>query len=168
MPLSPRDLAELIAHHAGVLQVWTRARSNDWEDIVQEAFCRLAVAEPPPERPRAWLFTVCKNLASKANRGGFRRARRESMAAPPEVHHEDPSGPLERAETLAAVERLEPSLREVLVARLWGGLSFEEVGNLLGVSQATAHRRYESALVRLRSLLIPERDRTPHFHEVRP
>jgi RNA polymerase sigma-70 factor (ECF subfamily) len=41
----------------------------------------------------------------------------------------------------------------VLVARVWGQLSLEEVARLCGVSTATAFRRYEAALKTLRAKL---------------
>ena len=64
--------------------------------------------------------------------------------------------PIELAETLAAVESLEAELREVVVARVWGQLSLEEIGKLCGISTATAFRRYEAALQELRSKLEPK------------
>lgn len=54
---------------------------------------------------------------------------------------------------LAAVDALDHELREVVIARIWGQLSLEEIGRLCGVSAATAYRRYEVALKALRSKL---------------
>jgi DNA-directed RNA polymerase specialized sigma24 family protein len=65
----------------------------------------------------------------------------------------EPIDSLELAETLAAVEQLNDTLREVLVARVWGQLSLDEVAQLCGVSAATAFRRYEAALKELRTKL---------------
>jgi RNA polymerase sigma-70 factor (ECF subfamily) len=44
-------------------------------------------------------------------------------------------------------------LREVIVARLWGGLTFEAVAALAGTSVPTAHRRYQAGLAQLRERL---------------
>ena len=44
-------------------------------------------------------------------------------------------------------------LREVIVARLWGGLTFEEIGQVVGCSLPTAHRRYQTGLAQLRERL---------------
>ena len=57
------------------------------------------------------------------------------------------------SETIEAVESLEGELREVLVARIWGRMSLEEIGALCGISIATAHRRYRAALEALRHKL---------------
>ena len=49
--------------------------------------------------------------------------------------------------------------REVVVARIWGGLTFEDVARLVGCSLPTAHRRYQAGLAALREKL--ERQWTP-------
>jgi RNA polymerase sigma factor (sigma-70 family) len=161
MPMAPQTLALLIESHAAVLQVLARSRTPHWEDVVQEAFCRLAQQHPAPDQPVAWLFTVCKNLAENANRTDRRRTRRETIKALPEAFQSDPGQALEHSETLAAVEALESTLKDTLVARIWGGLGFEEIGKLLGVSAPTAFRRYESALRQIRDILVSPTERTP-------
>ena len=149
MPLDAAQLAKLIEGQAACLRIWVRSRCAWGEDVVQEAFCRLAVQEPPPENPVAWLYRVCRNLAEKQRLGDKRRRERDRARCRVEVAA-DQTDTLEIAETLAAVEELEDELREVLVARVWGQLSLEEVARLCGVSTATAFRRYEAALKALR------------------
>lgn len=149
MPLDAAQLAKLIESQAACLQLWVRSRCLSGEDVVQEAFCRLAVQDPPPENAVAWLYRVCRNLAERQRLGDKRRREREQVRSRSEVAG-DQTDPLEIAETLAAVEELEDELREVLVARVWGQLSLEEVARLCGVSTATAFRRYEAALKALR------------------
>ena len=150
MPLDAAELGTLIANHAASLQLWIRSRCAASEDIVQEAFCRLATQEPPPENAVAWLYRVCRNLAERQRLADQRRTRREQDRARPVGNISQPSDSLELQETLAAVELLSEDLREVLVARVWGQLSLEEVGRLCGISTATAFRRYEAALKELR------------------
>ena len=154
MALDASQLASLIENHAGSLQLWIRSRCASSEDVVQEAFCRLAVQEPSPDNPVAWLYRVCRNLAEKQRLSDSRRVQREQTWA-----HTHTAGksidPTDLAETLAAVKSLDEEFREVLIARLWGGLSLEEVAKLCGISTTTAFRRYESALQKLRAKLIP-------------
>jgi RNA polymerase sigma-70 factor (ECF subfamily) len=52
-----------------------------------------------------------------------------------------------------ALEALPLEQREVLVARLWGGLNFVEIGELVGCSSSAAHRRYAAGLAALRERL---------------
>jgi RNA polymerase sigma-70 factor (ECF subfamily) len=149
MPLPAQQLAELIETQAAALRLWIRSRTSCGDDVVQEAFCRLAVEEPPPANAVAWLYRVCRNLAERDRLSNHRRRVREARTAPTEAQ----SGavdPLELAETLAAVEQLEEPLREILVARIWGKLSWEEIGQLSDVAPATAFRRYQAALAALR------------------
>jgi RNA polymerase sigma factor (sigma-70 family) len=150
MPLDALQLAQLIETQAASLRLWVRSRCASGEDVVQEAFCRLAVQNPPPDKPVAWLYTVCRNLAEKQRLSDHRRREREQARARSEVAPSEAADPLEIAETLTAVEGLEDDLREVLVARVWGQFSLEEVGKLCGISTATACRRYEAALQALR------------------
>jgi RNA polymerase sigma factor (sigma-70 family) len=153
MPISASLLAELIDNQGAALRLWIRSRCEASEDVVQEAFCRLVGQEPPPDNPVAWLYAVCRNLAEKQRRSDHRRRQREQRHAEPEQSSSQAADSLELAETVAAVETLDEGLREVLVARIWGGLSFEEVARLCGISTATACRRYATALEQLRSKL---------------
>jgi RNA polymerase sigma-70 factor (ECF subfamily) len=117
---------------------------------VQEAFCRLSVEEPPPALPVPWLYRVCRNVTEKQRLSDRRRRRREEARASIELVHLDPAERLEMAEVLNHVEALDPDLRQVLIARIWGELSLDEVASLCGISTTTAFRRYHSALNLLR------------------
>jgi RNA polymerase sigma factor (sigma-70 family) len=155
MPLDALTLAELIHCQAASLRLWIARRCTAPEDVVQEAFCRLAAADPPPDQPVAWLYRVCRNLAERQRTSDERRTRREVARAPAEATHLDPAAAIEQAEMVAAVDGLPAELREVVIARVWGQLSLEEVGRLCQISTATACRRYAAALDRLRKQLDP-------------
>src|SRR2546423_13382718 len=116
MPLQATELAELIRCHAAALRWWVMSRCAAGEDVVQEAFCRLATQDPPPANPVSWLYSVSRNLAEKQRRSDERRRKHETACSLSEAS--DPADPLELAETLAAVEQLDPELREILTARI--------------------------------------------------
>ena len=160
MPLDAAKLAELIEGQAASLRLWIRSRCASPEDVVQEAFCRLAVQDPTPNNPVAWLYRVCRNLAEKQRLGDSRRRRREEIRAQA-VTTPTQRDSLELAEAVAAMEQLDAELREVLIARIWGQLSLEEVGRLCGISTATAFRRYQAALEMLRSMLNSSCEKRP-------
>jgi RNA polymerase sigma-70 factor (ECF subfamily) len=155
MPLDALTLAELIHCQAAPLRLWIARRCSAPEDVVQEAFCRLAAADPSPEQPVAWLYRVCRNLAERQRTSDERRTRREAARASIEATDADPSTALEQAELVAAVDDLPADLREVVIARVWGQLSLDEVGRLCQISTATACRRYAAALEQLRKQLDP-------------
>jgi RNA polymerase sigma-70 factor (ECF subfamily) len=116
----------------------------------------LAVQDPPPANPVAWLYRVCRNLAERQRITDCRRRNRERMRAQSDTVRNTSSDALELEETLAAVETLEENLREVLVARVWGRLTLEETASLCGISTTTAFRRYDAALQALRAKLLPK------------
>ena len=62
------------------------------------------------------------------------------------------------------LESLASENREVIVARLWGGLTFEEIATLAGCSSSAAHRRYTSGMSELKErlgLACPTDESTP-------
>jgi RNA polymerase sigma-70 factor (ECF subfamily) len=44
-------------------------------------------------------------------------------------------------------------LREVIVARIWGSLTYAEIAELVGTSLSTAQRRYEQGIRELQTRL---------------
>jgi RNA polymerase sigma-70 factor, ECF subfamily len=54
----------------------------------------------------------------------------------------------------AAIGQLPDKLREVLVLKIWGERTFDDIGIQLGISTNTAASRYRYALTALRELLI--------------
>ena len=51
---------------------------------------------------------------------------------------------------VAALQRLPVEEREAIVARLWGGLSFEQIAEAAGCSASTAFRRFSAGIDALR------------------
>lgn len=153
MPLGSAELADLIDRYAGALRLWAGRICPNPEDAIQEAFCRLVTLEPAPDRPPAWLFRAVRNAALAQQRSQRRRRQRERSVAIPEHHEPDPAIGMIADETLQAVAQIEESLREVLVARIWGELTFDEIADMCNVSPVTAFRRYREALEAVRSKL---------------
>ena len=129
----------------------------DAEDVVQEAFVRFWRSRPQADDPTAYLFACVRSHALDWRRGQSRRARREAAAARPERTEPLFAPKLEQDERRAALEAavavLPAEQREVLVLKIWGGLTFAEVARLQGCSLTTAHRRYQAGLARLQARL---------------
>ena len=67
----------------------------------------------------------------------------------------DPAGPLEReGRVLAALEGLPPEQREVVVLAFYEGLSYREIGRMLGVPEGTVKSRMHFAKRKLREVLL--------------
>ena len=152
--MSPTDFARLIDAHAAPLVLYARQWCGAPEDVVQEAFVKLVRQRQPPQDAVAWLYRVVRNGALDAAKMARRRHRRESAAARPIRWFVEPEVDGLDAETaVAALEKLAPERREVIVAHHWGGLSFEQIATVAGCSASTAFRRYSAGVEDLRMLL---------------
>jgi RNA polymerase sigma-70 factor (ECF subfamily) len=123
------------------------------QDAVQDAFVALAARGGGVTSPRAWIYAAVRNRAIELARSGRRRDRRDRRVGGAEAFHADAAALIEGGALTAALDGLGVEEREVVTLRVWGGMSFEEVGALTGVSAATAFRRYRAALGAIRKKL---------------
>lgn len=140
---------------------WTRSLA-DAEDVVQEAFVRYWRHQRDlPGDPQALLITSVRRAALDLARRDSRRAAREEKSNGGLDKREAVFEPLpgdgdeRREEIETALRRLPPEQREVLVLKLWQELTFEQIGETLGLSPNTAASRYRYALAALRKELKP-------------
>jgi RNA polymerase sigma factor (sigma-70 family) len=161
--MEPEVLGRLFNEHSAALALYARQWCAAPEDVVQQAFINLAALGRPPERPVPWLYRAVRNAALNAASAARRRRRHEGAAAqarPWFVAFEATAFDAEAA--TAALRALPPDQREVIVARLWGGLTFEQVGELTDTSASTAYRAYVAGLESLRDRLgVPCPNRCP-------
>ncbi len=144
-------LAELIDAHAAGLTLLARTYCAQPEDAVQAAFGKLVRQRHEPDDPAAWLFRVVRNVALDAARSERRRTRREAKVARPEAWFAEASiDGIDVADAVDALRALPDAERDAIVARLWGGLTLEQVADAAGCSTSTAQRRYEAGIARLR------------------
>ncbi len=148
-PIDADELGRLYREHAAALRLFVRQWGGD-EDQVQEAFVKLARQASPLERPVAWLYRVARNAAWQASRGLKRLRRRHQRACGPQQWFVPTSDQLDGEQAAALLAQAPLELREVIVARIWGGLTFEEIAELVGCSLPTAHRRYQAGLSQLK------------------
>jgi RNA polymerase sigma-70 factor (ECF subfamily) len=152
--MGPDELGRLLDRHAPALVLYARQWCAAPEDVVQEAFLKFVGQKEPPRDAVAWLYRVVRNAALTAARSERRRRHHESVAgerAP--WFTPDPLGALDSATATAALQGLPEEEREVIVAHLWGGLTFEQIAEVAGCSSSTAHRRYVAGLTALRQRL---------------
>lgn len=140
---------------------WTRSLA-DAEDVLQEAFVRFWRHQRElPGDPQALLLVSIRRAALDLARRDDRRQARE-LRADGGVEDNTPGfarlpgeGDERREEIELALRRLPPEQREVLVLKIWQERTFEQIGELLGISPNTAASRYRYALTALRSELEP-------------
>src|SRR5947209_493854 len=153
--MGPELLGRLVDEHAAALVLYARQWCAAAEDVVQDAFLKLVAQRPPPANVVPWLYRVVRNGAVSAARAERRRRRHEGAAAQraPAWFAAAEATALDLAAATAALQRLPLEQREVVVAHLWGGLTFEQIAEVAGCSSSTAHRWYLAGLSALRERL---------------
>src|SRR5262245_38836251 len=152
--MTAAEVAQLIDTHAAPLVLCARQWCAEPEDVVQEAFVKLARQSRPPADAVAWLYRVVRNGSINAAKMARRRQRREVAAARPVRWFVEPDvDGLDAEAAVAALQRLDTEQREVIVARLWCGLSFEQIAEVVGCSASSAFRRYTAGVDHLRQQL---------------
>jgi RNA polymerase sigma factor (sigma-70 family) len=154
-PHDPDFLGALLDRHAAALTLYAREWCTAPEDVVQEAFVQLLQQRVVPPNPAAWLYRVVRNAAISAARSEQRRQRREATKAAATDAWFQPSeeSGLDAAAATEALRELPAEERETIIAHIWGGLSFAEIGELMNTSASTAHRTYTAGLAALRTFL---------------
>ncbi|HKD35880.1 MAG TPA: sigma-70 family RNA polymerase sigma factor, partial [Pirellulales bacterium] len=130
--IEPEELGRLYREHAPALRLFARQWHAGDEDQVQDAFIRLAQQSVRPENPLPWLYHVVRNAAKQAARGWFRRRRREQWASGEEVWFAATEDLIDGRHATRLLAELPLDQREIVVARIWGGLTFDDISRLVG------------------------------------
>jgi RNA polymerase sigma factor (sigma-70 family) len=142
------------------------------DEVLQDSFLRALKAlreGTDPRNPIAWIFVVTLNAARDHRRRGAKRRGDQSLEeerhvtsassspAPSPRLSADPFTQLDRREARDAAERAVAALglkqKEVFILRVSAGLSFDAIGEALGIPTGTAKTRMRTALRELRSQL---------------
>jgi RNA polymerase sigma-70 factor (sigma-E family) len=122
------------------------------EDLVQVALERVAVAWPRIDDPEAYARRVLYTRAASRWRALGRRPRELLTDSPPDRGAAVADDPDLRAVLEAALRRLTPRQRAVLVLRFYEDRSEVETARLLQVAVGTVKSQTRHALRRLREL----------------
>ena len=142
--------------------------SFDAQEVTQDAFVgayRALTLKYDAERCRQlelrpWLFRIVRNLS--LNRLRARRTVQEvpfseAFCEPVALHHNRAGrgvrNPLDVGALESAEARLESAARELIVLRFMEGLSYAEIAQALGATEASARGKVFRALQRLKLLL---------------
>ena len=159
-----RALAAVWAEHrrwvAAILLAY-KPRWADLEDLLQEVALSLVrkggeIREAGAIKP--WLRTVAINAAHAAGRSGSARQRNLRLVR---LGDEEPAGAVEnqgRAEEgkslLALAGELPEGYREPLLLKAVQGLSYRQIGEILGLPETTVETRIARGRRQLRDLAL--------------
>jgi len=160
-----QDWTKLIEEHGSVLLLFARqwVQSHaDAEEAVQDGFVRVwRSRHRDADKILPLLYRAVKFAAIDRARGRLRRQKREQSV------YEDGEGEVARFQCDLdwevrerriedALQRIPVEQREVIVMKIWGDMTFRDIGESLGIPQNTAASRYRYALGALRDQLGEE------------
>jgi RNA polymerase sigma-70 factor, ECF subfamily len=157
---------DLYRDYLGRIYAFVRAQvgsSSDAEDITAQVFMNAYQAyarfEARNTTPAAWLFRIARNATLDHFRAQGRRDRLRRTIEHQPVAEADPASQAEERiqyrSLLARVAQLPERQREAISLR-HSGLSFDEVGKLIGCSEDAAKMLYHRALKALREAVLKE------------
>jgi RNA polymerase sigma-70 factor (ECF subfamily) len=168
--LGQRDhLEPLIRRYASPLLTFLQRMSGDRhrsEELFQEVFLTVWVKRRQYQFPRpfkAWLYAIAANKCRASYRSRSARplaALQENPAADPVASELSPADSAIATETSTlvahAVTRLPQQQRMVVVLRIWEGLSYGEIAEAAGRTEATVRSHMHHGLAALRKFLEPQ------------
>lgn len=146
---------------------WLAGNRAEAEDIVQETFfksLRAFDSFQPSTNFKAWIFCILRNtfLTSRTGIAASRTVFLEDQASSFDIAAADPT-PEEIVIRLddqmalqAALEKLQPSLREVLLLCDVEEMKYKDIALILGVPIGTVMSRISRARQAIRELLRPQ------------
>lgn len=152
-------LVELVKRYHKPLYQYLCRHTGDTalaDDLAQTTFTRLITWRgAPPRRFRSWVYTIASNLARdhfKSARYRYERTTDFNDAA--DAFADDfQFAADDRDEVIAALAKLSPEHREVLILRFYQDLKIEEIAEITGVPPNTAKSRLFHALKGVKGFL---------------
>jgi len=132
-------------------------RSDLAEDLVQETFLRwLESGRSADQVAPAFLYGIVRHLALDVVRKSAQRQKHEFLLARRSRHASGDGALL--AQAFAEVQDLPVEQREVVVLKVFGELTFDDIGEVIGSPAATAASRYRYALEKLSARLSAQQE----------
>ena len=106
-----------------------------------------------PDNTAAWLFQTAKRTAIDESRKVFRFRRfcRRYQEDVDTLFEESPETVVYGREISERLKTLPEEARQIVLLRIWGNLSFEEIATVVGIPKTSVFREYTRALEVLRT-----------------
>lgn len=159
-------------HHLTVFRYLRRVTGDKElaEDLTQETFVRVIrglETYDPRDRDLAWLLRIAKRLLMDHQRGARRRP--SSLHPVPDVYGQaDKTSRLESMDLNEALAGLNELDRETFLLREAGGLCYEEISSLLGITRDAVRNRIHRARKALREALTRGIEAVPDKKKASP
>lgn len=159
--MRPEDIETLRAFYAAnqdELFAYALARSGEASaagDVIHGVFCRLLAASELPEELRPYVFRAIRNAAIDMHRADAVRERASAMlqtlngCTPPERI-------AEQEEVAHWLTLLSEDEHEVVVLKIFSGLTFREIAEMRAVSANTAASWYRRGIEKIRNHIESE------------
>ncbi|NLX04465.1 MAG: sigma-70 family RNA polymerase sigma factor [Phycisphaerae bacterium] len=155
--LEPSELSDCFRTWSAAMVLYARQWLDQAaaEDAVQDVFLALVSHHRRPVNLRAYLFRSVRNAAISRTRSLSRRQSHEQRAAVdrPGWFQARPDDLIDARAAQDALTRLPDQQRELLILKIWGGLTFDEIGTVTNDPTSTLFSRYKSALASLRRMM---------------
>jgi RNA polymerase sigma-70 factor (ECF subfamily) len=161
-------LEPLIRRYANPLLTFIRRMVGDRhrsEELFQEVFLAVWIKRRQYQFPRpfkSWLYAIALNKCRASLRARsipVALAFEEDSPTTPSTGEPSPVEKAIATETAAlvatAVTRLPPRQRVVVVLRIWEGMSYGEIANTVGRTEATVRSHMHHGLAAMRKYLEP-------------
>ena len=131
------------------------------EDVLHDTFVALMQRREAPARPRHYCLRAFRNRALNYRRSLWRRLAREWESC--RWFERGPEESTQERVAMRCLAGLPVEQREAIVLKVWHEHTFQEIGELLGLSPNTVAGRYRYGLQKIRACLKGERHESTEF-----
>ena len=133
---------------------------EDAEDLAVDFFVRLwqqAGSYRPGSGHKTWMTKIARNMAIDHVRRSGREVLTEEVRQTEDGELTSPSAEDEALETMTfkeAIGTLSPVKQQIMVMKIAGQMTFEEISQILGIPLGTVTWHYQDSLKRLRRVAL--------------
>ena len=144
------DLWQDALYRYAFFKVGNRA---DAEDVIQDAFLKVASTNSSILNPKAYLFRTVANLCADAlRRNSHLKPIEERMPAP--SSQDEAEAQEEQRRIARLLDKLQPRQAEVIRLHIHAGLKFTEIAETLEEPVTTIKSRFTSGIEKLKQMYI--------------